>query len=210
MNFRIFTLTFRRAFRRGQRFLGDQAPRLPLPLWFVLLGLFVTRPVPRVMDFLEDLPLTTQQRINKEVSARNFFVENARYIFVHDKGREDFMERLVTYGIPGQEALTIMNSVTEFNDKTNTNFASKDYANISENSPFLRFFGAPPYTLKGFFPDAETHSTWNGLVFLESPTLGPFVDGDSCRKFLTKVHKELKLTYTEQVFLINAHERSKR
>lgn len=62
--------------------------------------------------------------MQKEVVKKQQFVESAQSLFMREKNREGFMQQLVTYGIQPKQALAIMNSVTEFADKTKNKTAS--------------------------------------------------------------------------------------
>lgn len=114
--------------------------------------------------------------------------------------------------IPLKKAVSLMNFVTEFPDKTKNKPASGEYANISKNPFFLRLFGGRIYKMKGFFPDVETDMIRNGLIILYDNDLEPLVDGASYRDLLAKVqiNKKIKLTYPEEIFLFTAQEHSTR
>lgn len=191
--------------KRGRRFLIKQAREMPTVLWAALIILFCIGPIPRIRNYVEYICTPPKEWVRQETVKKHEFVKSAQGLFMIDKNRERFIQQLLTYGISQKDAFVMMNSVTEFQDKTKNKIASSAYAEARRNNLFARLFGAPVLSLDGFFPNEERTTTRNGVIILDLPNSDSVVDASSYRNLLKKMkdNKNLKLTAAEERCLDN-------
>jgi hypothetical protein len=115
-----------------RRFLQKKAAEIHPFLWVGLVVIFCIGPFPHIKELSEQLTMTPRARVAAQISHKKAFVEGVEALFLRDKDRQGLMKKLVIYGVEPEQALQIMNSVTQFSDKTKNN-SSLDYAESQRN-----------------------------------------------------------------------------
>jgi hypothetical protein len=192
-------------FKLYRRLLLNEVAKVPAFLWVGLVVIICIGPLPHMKEFSEQITMTPRARVASRVAHKKAFIEGAETVFLRDKDRIGFMKQLVTYGIEPEQALQVMNSVTEFADKSRNKNSSLNYAESRRNNLFLQTFGAPKFVIDGLFPNTDSLKTKNGLILLESPGLEPVVDKSSYKALVKKLknNERLKLTKGERRIIEN-------